>query len=540
MSRLSNIAMAALASTTMLAAAQISHAADELNVAYYSAPLSADPYQGGGVPTSALGFNVYEGLFFNDGYTNLKPGLAESYEWLASNILQLNLRKGVKFHDGKPFTSRDVVYSLCRMMFARDGKLGIIGGSLRPIKDIKVLDDHTVQLITKEPYPYLRAKLFYTYVMPAHLADAPGEITWDLDNKCGVKSFASRAEIDNLDKAVGTGPYKLTGYKKGTGDAVLEGFNDYWGGAPNWKKVKVHAVSSSGARLAGLMAGDFDVIENPTTDEIKVLQKADDFMVTSAPSLRPIYLRITFGDAQADITGTNGKNPFEDKNVRLAVAHAIDRAAIVKRIMGGNATAANQISPRYMPGALEGAEDIAYDPEKAKDLLAKAGYPNGFGMTLYGTNDRYINDARVVQAIGQYLTRIGIKTKVEVMGKGIFNKRVRAKDMQVMLYGYGHTQGALIAVQRTLATPNKETGAGQRNRSNYSNAELDKLITAQLTGDEDKIAPFEKKALEFVRQEMPVIPLYYQHYTIAHKKGMSITERGDERLLFQNVHPAAK
>ncbi|MCV6603540.1 MAG: ABC transporter substrate-binding protein, partial [Cohaesibacter sp.] len=189
---------------------------------------------------------------------------------------------------------------------------------------------------------------------------------------------------------------------------------------------------------------------------------------------------------------------------------------------------------------LEGAKDIAYDPEKAKDLLAKAGYPNGFGMTLYGTNDRYINDARVVQAIGQYLTRIGIKTKVEVMGKGIFNKRVRAKDMQVMLYGYGHTQGALIAVQRTLATPNKETGADQRNRSNYSNEELDKLITAQLTWDEDKIAPFEKKALEFVRQEMPVIPLYYQHYTIAHKKGMSITERGDERLLFQNVHPAAK
>lgn len=513
--------------------------AKTLKVAYYSAPVTADPYQGGGVPTSALGFNVYEGLFFNDGYTNLNPGLGESYRWKDGRNLEIKLRKGVKFHDGTDFTARDVVYSLCRMMFARDGKPGIIAGSLKPIKSIDVINDHKINITTNQPYPYLRAKLFYTYIMPAHLADAPEDIRWDIPSKCGVKSFASKAEIDNLEKAIGTGPYKFIKFDKGTGDAELAGFDDYWGGKPQWDKVVLSAVSSSGTRVAGLLAKRFDVIENPTTKDLKLL-KSKGFEYTSAPSLRPIYLAIVYGKTSMDVQGTNGKNPFEDIRVRKAVAHAIDRAAIVKKIMGGAATVANQLSPRYMPGALNDAPEIEYNPSKARKLLTDAGYPDGFTITLYGTNDRYTNDSRVLQAIGQYLNRVGIKAKVQAMGKSIFGKKQKAYEMTLYLYGYGHTQGANIAVQRTLATKNPVTGVGQRNLFRYSNSELDNLINQAITGIEGRIKKHEKAALRFVRDEMLVIPLYTQHYIIGHKPELVINKRGDERLLFQNVRVKAQ
>ena len=269
-------------------------------------------------------------------------------------------------------------------------------------------------------------------------------------------------------------------------------------------------------------------------------------MLASGISNRVIYLHMdVFRDDSPYITGTDGKNPLMDLRVRKAISKAINRDAIVARVMEGVAIPAGQLLPPGFFGTSENLKPEPYDPEGAKKLLAEAGYPDGFGMTIHGPNDRYINDAKIAQAIGQMLTRIGIETKVETMPKSVYFRSASrggpdgTPKYSFILVGWGSGTGEASSPLKSLIhTKDADRGFGASNRGRYSNPEADKLIEEALaTVDDPKRAALLAKATEIAINDLAIIPLHYQVNTWATRKeaGLKYLPRTDERTMFRSL-----
>src|SRR3546814_826901 len=236
---------------------------------------------------------------------------------------------------------------------------------------------------------------------------------------------------------IGTGPYKFVEWVKGD-RIVLEANPDYWGGKPQWDRVEFKPISSGPARVAALLAGDVDVIDVVPTVDIRKLKKNKDVVLSSGVSNRIIYLHM---DQQRDktpfVTTKDGapldKNPLKDIRVRRAISKAINREAIVDRVMEGAAIPAGQLLPEGFFGVHPNLPPEKYDPDGAKKLLKQAGYPDGFGLTIHGPNDRYINDAKIAEAVAQMLTRIGIPTTVDTMPKSVYFTPAPALELRFIL-----------------------------------------------------------------------------------------------------------
>jgi peptide/nickel transport system substrate-binding protein len=340
-----------------------------------------------------------------------------------------------------------------------------------------------------------------------------GDITFDLANGCGVTGeWPTLARFNSGEDAVGTGPFKLIKYTKGAGVEMAR--NDaYWGEKPAWEKVTLLPVPNAGPRLAGLLAGNYDLIENPAARDVKQLQGDANFVVTIRPSNRIIFLQMDVSkDKSPSVVTENGANPFKDERVRRAVSMAIDRDTIVKRIMDGAAAPASQFAPETMFGAQPNPEPLVYDPQGAKKLLAEAGYPNGFKVTLAATNDRYINDSQVAQAIAQYLNRVGIQTEVDAMTAAIFFTRRSKSEFSISLGGWGSTTGGASSfLQQFVATLDKDRGVGRSNYGGWSDPAFDEVILKAIaTVDETKRAELLREAGKLTLKKLPDIPIHFE------------------------------
>ncbi|MEO0654924.1 MAG: ABC transporter substrate-binding protein, partial [Pseudomonadota bacterium] len=346
--------------------------AETLRMAFSSAPRSIDPYPFGGTPTASLKEHVFEALVAADD----SPLLAESWEWTSPTSLTVKLRQGISFHDGGAFTARDVVYSACRMMFLIDGRRNLLTSSMGPIADVFAVDDHTVRFDMKAPYPLWVQKMKFLSILPASGGDVPeGPIAYDDQGDCGITAYPTLEQFEAGEAAIGTGPYKFVRFDK-SGEADLVRNDAYWGGAPEWDAVEIRTIGNAGARLAGLLAGDFDLIENPTTEDLPGLDANEDLTYTAIPSWRSIFMVLDVNPEGAPgVTAADGSAPLSDLRVRQAMSMAINRNAIADRLFGGEATVANQFAPKYRAGAPD-LPDLDYDPEQAKALLAEAGYPD--------------------------------------------------------------------------------------------------------------------------------------------------------------------
>ena len=513
--------------TALLVGAMVAPAAsaDVLRMAFSSAPRSIDPYPFGGVPTASLKEHVYEALVAADD----SPLLSTGWEWTSPLSLTVNLRQGVTFHNGEPFTARDVVYSSCRMMNLIDGKRNLLTSSMGPVADVVAIDDHTVRFDMKSPYPLWVQKMKFLSILPASGADAPEVIKYDADGNCGITRYPTRDEFDDGPASIGTGPFKLVSFDK-TGDAVLTRNDDYWGEVSDWEGVEVRSISNAGARLAGLLAGDFDLIENPTTEDLPQLEADPNFGYTAAQSWRTIFLVLNVnGEGAPGISADDGSAPLADVRVRQALSLAINRDAIADRLFKGEATAANQFAPSYRAGAPE-LPALEYNPEKAKALLAEAGYPNGFKMELYAPSDRYNNGARVAQAVTQFFSRVGVQVELKTQPWSVFAAARRNKEMGIFLYGWGHPQGPAQMISFAFASRDKELGLGSSNYSDYQNDTFDAAMKAwAVENDDDKANEHLAVAMKQAVADMPGIPLYYQHTIWAHRAGLKIVGRQDER-----------
>ncbi len=308
----------------------------------------------------------------------------------------------------------------------------------------------------------------------------------------------------------------------------------YWGGVEPWEKVIFKPLTNDAARVAALLAGDVDLIDVVPSADLERVKRTSSLSLYRIVSNRVMYLHLDSDrDASPFITGVTGKNPLKDVRVRNAISLAINRPAIADRVMEGLAIPANQLLPEGFFGHNPALPPAKYDPEGAKKLLADAGYPNGFGITLHAPNNRYPNDEKIAQAVAQMLSRIGIATKVEAMPSNIFFSRGTKLDFSFLLAGWGSGTGEVSSPLRALlATFNKDTGMGSANRGRYSNPKMDAVLNQALeTVDDAKREKLLQEACRLAMEGYGIIPIHYNINTWASKKGLTYVPRTDEFTL---------
>ena len=475
-------------------------------------------------PNHQIFFHVYSYLINRDEKQQLKQGLSDSWKPIDDKTWEIKLRKDVKWHDGSPFTADDVIFTIDE---SPKIKTPSPGGRYFFNKKFTKIDDYTIHATTGGAYP----------LMPNDLSVSP-----IVSKKHGTGK--STADYNSGAAVMGTGPYKFVEWV--TGDrVVLEKNSNYWGGTedyfgqPRWDKIIYKPISSDPSRLAALLNGDVDLIDYVPTTDYQTLKKNPKVAMSEIASNRVIYL---FPDRKGPTTpfaktndGKEMPNPFHNLKVRKAFSLAINRQAIVDRVMEGLARPAGEMAAPGLFGSNPDLKPDPYDPEQAKKLLAEAGYPDGFQLTFHGPNDRYTNDAKIVEAVAGMLTRVGIKAQVRTEPKATYFSK--AKNYSFILVGFGTDTGeASSALTSLIHSPAKEKNLGAVNRAGYSNLEADTLIEAALTElDIGKREKLLQQASRVSMEDYGVITTHYQVNVWAHRPDLSYKARSDERTIGQFV-----
>ncbi len=526
---------AALVSATMLTPATAQDG--ELTIGLKSEATSMDPQFHNLSTNTQVLQNVFQALVEQDATQSPMPQLAESWEAIDDTTWRFKLREGVTFHDGGAFTARDVIYSVCRIPMVENSPSSF-SIYTQQISDMRAEDPHTLIIETDGANPLLPVESATWAILSAEAMGAEEELTYGPDGSCeGMGEVPQSGAFNDPAIAVGTGPYVLDSFTRGS-EMVITRYADYWGDAPDWERVVMRPISSTGPRVAALLAGDVDMIEQPPIQDIPRIEEAG-FKIVDSQSNRVIYLAMDQDGEAPGLGGTDGKNPLTDAKVRQAISLAINREAIVERIMGGYATPAAELLPPPMFGTSGRAVD-PYDPERAKELLAEAGYPDGFQITLGTPNDRYVNDEQVAQAVAQMLARIGIQTTVDASTASQFFSRRNKQEFPIYMAGWGAASGEMSSPLKSLvATHNPDAGLGVTNAGRYSNEELDSLLgEAMKTIDDEKRSELLQKAEGVALDEWGILPLHYEQTVWALAPGLDYTPRVDQYTLAYAVTKA--
>ena len=526
-----------IASASLVGAAQ----AQTLTMALASEPTAADPHYHKMTTNDSFSAHIYDSLVGRTASMELVPSLAESWKSLDDLTWEFKLRKDVKFSNGAPFTSQDVLFTICRTLNNETNVSQSYMDTTKLLTDVQTPDAYTVIVKTAEPVPLIPAEFARNLPIISSSIVKQDKLKFAPKEGCGYKgAWPSVADFNNGKMAIGTGPFTLKSYVKGAG-ITLERNDKYWGTKPHWQTVKMVTVPNAGPRLTGLMSGDYDLIENPAARDLARIKEDKKLAFVATPSTRLVFFQPDAGrDKSPLLTAPDGKNPLQDLRVRKAINMAIDRKAIVQRLMDGMATPAYQYMPDGMFGGLPKAPEIKFDPEGAKKLLAEAGYPNGFELTLSSTNDRYMNDAQIAQAVAQYLTRVGIKTKVDAMTASIYFPKRAKREYSFAMGGWPSENGEASGLfQLWVASTDSPKGLGTSNYGGFSSAEFDKVyIPAAQTVDAAKRKQMLQQATQIALDNVPLIPLHFESSIWAFKKGLSYEGRRDQYTLATSVKPA--
>jgi peptide/nickel transport system substrate-binding protein len=324
----------------------------------------------------------------------------------------------------------------------KDPKYSKLLNIANSIAKIETPDKYTVIFTTEKPVPWFAETMHQNFIVDK-------------------ESSVNRDDGDYNTRPIGTGAYKFVEWVKGSYVRMMAN-PDYWEGAPKYKSVDIRPITEEATRFAALAGKQVDIVNGvPVTlyDRIKGMPHVE---VISRPARRCIYMGFT------NKSGT----PFADKRVRQAVAHAINEEEIIAKVMRGQATLAHQIPDVATVGYDAGIERLEYDPVKAKKLLAEAGYPYGFEITVAGPNDRYVNDEKICEAVAKYMAKVGLKVKLDVKPKSIFFDELT--DYKHPFYLIGWFDGSFDfgrSAEKLLHTPNKDKGMGALTTvAMYSNA----------------------------------------------------------------------
>ena len=462
--------------------------------------------------------NVYEPLVQRNDKFELVPTLATEWKLVQPDTWRFTLRQGVKFHDGSAFDADDVLFSYNRAK----GPGSDVGGYLGTVKEIRKIDQYTVELVTTAPNPILPLELANWYMMDKE---------WCEKNNSARATDLSKAEETFANRnANGTGPYKLV-EKVPDIKTVLRKNESYWGKIEgNVDEAVFQRVVNHPTRVAALLSGELDMIYNVPLQDIERVSKTQGFEVLKTPEMRIIYFG--FDQARDELLESNvkGKNPFKDARVRKAFWHAIDTDVIGSRVMRGLSAPTGMMIAKEVNGYDKSIDQRPkFDLEAAKKLLAEAGYPNGFEVGMDCPNDRYINDEPICQAVVSMLARAGIKANLFAQTRGKFFQKILAPNYQTSFFMLGWTPGSGDAhntLQNLIASRNPEKKQGIFNSGGYSNKRVDELTDLILTEtDKEKRQKLINEALTIHRDEVGHIPLHQQVLVWAAKAGIKIVQQ---------------
>ena len=520
---------AALAAMSALALGSGVATAQTLTIGVGSPVTSIDPHYHQLSPNNAVSDMIFGKLVETDDKARNVPGLATEWRAIGPTTWEFKLRPDVRFHNGNAFTAEDVVFTIQRLPNVPNSPSSYAAYA-RPIVRMEIVDPLTIRFHTASPYPLLPLDMTNVRIIDAE--SSASATTEDFN--------AGRA-------AIGTGPFRMVEHR--SGDRILFERNPtFWGEAPAFARVNYRMVTNDATRTASLLSGDLDLIDQVPTTDLARLRADQRLTLSETVGLRLIFLGVDHMRAANEnspyVTDNDGRplgrNPLRDVRVRRALSMAIDRQAIVDRIMDGAATPAGQFLP---PGTFSHVDDVKptrFDPDGARRLLAEAGYPQGFRIQLASPNDRYINDSRIAQAVGQMWTRVGVRTSVEAQTWATFVGRAGRGDTSAHLIGWGSNPDGSHPLRNILATVSTERGWGASNRGRYSNAEVDGLLSEALVElDLEKREQLLIRAQRIAAEDVGVIPLHIQTNIWAMRRGFAHTPRVDELTRAQDVRPAA-
>lgn len=493
-------------------------------------PQTADPYSQNEGLTNMFSQAVHDTLVMRDNALRLVPGLAVSWEQINATTWRFNLRRGVKFHDGSPFTADDVVFSYERAQHPNS--------QLRqysvPVGKPRRIDEYTVEFVQDKPSPVTLEHATTIYIMSKAWA-LKNRVERPLDFKGKEETFASR-------NANGTGAWILVSREPGV-KTVLKRNPDWWGAregrAPgNVTEVVYTQVSADATRTAALLSGQIDFVLDPPPQDLARLESNKETKVVRGQENRVVFFGFDQHREELLYSSIKGRNPFKDVRVRRAVYQAIDIDALRARTMRGSALPTGGMTPSTLPSSPEIEQRLPYDPAKAKQLLAEAGYPDGFDVTLDCPNNRYVNDEEICIAVAAMLTRIGIQTKVTAMPRATYFPKLEKHDTSFFMLGWG---GAITDAQTTLSpvlrSPDQKTGNGSFNYGRYVNPKLDDLIdAAAVEMNVDKRRQIVWAALKEHNAQVHHVPLHRQMIPWAMRDKISVTHRADNVLNMESVH----
>ena len=481
--------------------------------------LTLDPHAQNHATTNAILMHSYEGLTrYNKDY-QVEPALATKWTFVTPTQVRFELRKGVKFADGSPFTADDVIFSFGRIKQPQGTMQIYVTG----IAEIKKIDDHTIDVILSAPNPILLRNIVDFRIMSKAWAEK-NKTTNTQDYKNKEDNFASR----NVN---GTGPYKITGWQPDQKITMVA--NADWWDKPtgNVTEVIYTPIKSDPTRVAALLSGDVDLLTDLPTQDVARLRADPKLKILDGGEVRTIFIALDQGSDELKFSDVKGKNPFKDKRVREALNLAIDRETIKRTTMRGLSIPAGIM---VAPGVNGNTPDIDValkaDPEKARKLLAEAGYPNGFEFQLNCPNNRYVNDEEICQNVVSMWARVGVKARLVAEGMSTFIAKVQNFDTSAYLLGWGvATYDAQYSIQSLIRT--RTSGPdGNFNFVKLSNARVDQLTDAMKSEtDIAKRNAMIREALLLTRDEYLYVPLHHQMRPWAMKPGVTTVHRSDDR-----------
>ena len=517
--------MALTLTAAALAAASFAASAVTLRVANQGDALAMDPHSlSESLQFSILG-NVYEPLVTRDRNFKLTPALATDWKQTSPTVWRFNLRKGVKFHDGTPFTADDVIFSYERAKGEGSDLKSYVG----QIKEIKKINDYAVDFILNAPFPILPEQISPWYMMSKKWCEA-NQAMKPVDRRKGIENAASF-------HANGTGPFRLRERQPGVRTTYSRNGN-YWGKIDgNVDEVIFTPIGNDATRVAALLSGEVDVMEPVPVQDVDRIKNNPKFKLLQGPELRIVFLGMDQKRDELLYSNVKGKNPFKDKRVRQAFYQAIDIEGIKKTVMRGASTPAALMLPPEVNGyAPDLGKRLPFDVNAAKKLMVEAGYPTGFELKMNCPNDRYVNDAQICQAVAANLAKIGVKINLEAETKGTYFPKILRRDTSFYMLGWGTTTVDAHQVLYPIMSSPGEGGRGQFNLGAYSNARIDEL-TEKVASEIDpkKRNDMIHEALKIHQDEIGHLPLHQQALSWAAKKNIELVQWPDNGMAWKFV-----
>ncbi len=485
-----------------------------------------DPHANNEGFTNGFLDNIYETLVTRGKELKIEPSLAVAWKALDPTTMRFTLRQGVHFHDGSPFTADDVVFSFQRALADTSNYKTYLAG----VKEARKVDDYTVDVVTEGPAPVLLPQLTEVRVMSR---------AWcTKHNVMKPQDYRHNEETYAVRNANGTGPYVLRS-READVKTVLVANSNWWGKREGNVDEAVYVpIKADGTRLAALISGEIDFVLDPPPQDIPRLKRDAKIRVLEGMENRTIFFGMDQHRDELLYSNVKGRNPFKDKRVREAFQKAIDLQALKTQVMRGlSVPTALMFAPQVdgYPKDLDHPKPA--DREGARKLLAAAGYPQGFEVTLDCPNNRYVNDEKICVAVAGMLAQVNVKVKVNAMPRAIWGPKIQNRDTSFYMLGWGvPTFDSQYALQSIIRTQVDKTADGDYNCGRYSNPTVDAAVDKLKTEvDPQRRAALAREALVAHMEDVGHIPLHFQVIPWAMRSKVNVVHRADNRLTLKWV-----